>query len=396
MKRLFDKMFSAFNMQRWNDHIKTVELTEMDKQAHKMIISFLIAKIEEEKGNKIDIQGLIEGSIFETLHRLVVTDIKPHVFHKIMENKREELNNWVISEIKDVALEGGADFFDKFQRYLCDDTYMKREKHILAAGHFLATENEFKLIYPANSYTYAIEATKDEIEKKVEKYIDIEGVREIKLKKGLADFVKICGQLRFQVRWAQSPRVPRTTVLGHMYFVALMSYFFSKKIGACEHRLANNFFTALFHDLPEVLTRDIVTPVKQSVADLDLIIKGIERDEMARLIYPLLPPYIVSELHYYTDDEFTNRIKKGEEVIKGLRADEISEKYNYAIYAPVDGEMLKVCDHMAAYMEAYKSINDYGIKSPELTGGVARLQEKYRGRKIAGIDLSTLFGIAEE
>ena len=38
-KPLLLKIYEAAPMQRWNDQIRTVELTELDKQAHKMVIA---------------------------------------------------------------------------------------------------------------------------------------------------------------------------------------------------------------------------------------------------------------------------------------------------------------------------------------------------------------------
>ena len=62
------KLFSGANIQRWNDKIRPAELTELDKQAHKMIIAYVLGKYEESNSdfNWIDI---IEGSIFEYLQR---------------------------------------------------------------------------------------------------------------------------------------------------------------------------------------------------------------------------------------------------------------------------------------------------------------------------------------
>ena len=40
--------------------------------------------------------------------------------------------------------------------------------------------------------------------------------------------------------------------------------------------LSVTFLCGLFHDLPEVLTRDIISPVKRSVPGLDELIKKIE------------------------------------------------------------------------------------------------------------------------
>ncbi|MDR1614624.1 MAG: hydrolase, partial [Campylobacteraceae bacterium] len=37
---LIDKFFCAASIERWNDYPRMVELTELDKQAHKFIIAF--------------------------------------------------------------------------------------------------------------------------------------------------------------------------------------------------------------------------------------------------------------------------------------------------------------------------------------------------------------------
>ena len=70
------KLFDAALMQRWNDKIRPVELVELDKQAHKMIIAYILGKCEEEN-QPINWTEIIEGGLFELLQRLVITDIKP-------------------------------------------------------------------------------------------------------------------------------------------------------------------------------------------------------------------------------------------------------------------------------------------------------------------------------
>ena len=78
---LIERIFSAASIERWNDHPRPIQFSEMAKQAHKFIIAYVIAKYEEKENNtKIDWIMLIEGGIFEFLHRVVVTDIKPPVF----------------------------------------------------------------------------------------------------------------------------------------------------------------------------------------------------------------------------------------------------------------------------------------------------------------------------
>ena len=105
MKRsLIELLYEAANIQRWNDHIRPMDFSELDKQAHKMAIAYVLGGFEEQAwGAGIDWLTLIEGGLFEFLHRLVLTDLKPPVFYELMRERGEELNKWVLEELKEVA-----------------------------------------------------------------------------------------------------------------------------------------------------------------------------------------------------------------------------------------------------------------------------------------------------
>ena len=101
-KQLLKLLFEAASIQRWNDHIRPEHFTELDKQAHKMVYAYVLGKMEEtDRGVTINWRSLIEGALFEFFHRIVLTDIKPPVFHKLMAEKGEQLNRWVLYKISD-------------------------------------------------------------------------------------------------------------------------------------------------------------------------------------------------------------------------------------------------------------------------------------------------------
>ncbi len=392
-KGLIEKIFQAASIQRWNDHVRPTELTEIDKQSHKMIIAYTIARFqEEEKPGSINWQLLIEGGIIELLHRVIVTDIKPPVFHKIMKEKGKELNEWVFNQLEaDIAPIKG-NFLHTCKKYLFDDTFAAFEKKILQASHYLATNWEFQIIYHSNKFIYGIEHTKAEIENQIEYHIDLTGVQKILLHRSISGFINLCGQLRFQQRWAQTPRIPKTSVLGHMFIVAILSYFCSKELGACNKRVYNNFFASLFHDLPEVLTRDIVSPIKRSIQGLDELIKQYEISETNNRIFPLIPQNWHDEIRYYIFDEFENKIWKNNSIIKGLLPEDINTNYNHDMYNPLDGTMLKACDDFAAFLEASFSIN-YGVKPKALEFAKRNIYNKYKRNnpKLGDMEFIILF-----
>ncbi len=390
-KGLIARLFEAASIQRWNDHVRPVEFTELDKQAHKNIIAYVLGKLEEyERQVTIDWRKLIEGAMFEFLQRVIMTDIKPPVFHKMMSEKGDQINDVVLRKLHDDIITVKGDFAGKLERYLFNKDYSRFEKRLLRAAHYLATNWEFQIIYHTAPFVYGIDRTKEEIENQIEDHYDLIGVQKISLRKKSFGFIDLCGQLRFQQRWAQSPRIPKTSVLGHMLIVAMLSYLCSVEIDACDKRVCNNYFAGLLHDLPEVSTRDIVSPVKSSVEGLDDIIKGYEKLHLEEKILPLLPSAMREEIMYFLDDEFTNKVTDNETIRKDVSQEDMMSLYNQDRFSPVDGQVIRACDKLAAFIEASLSIQ-HGIKSRNLEEGKEYIYEKFREEKIGPIDFKQLF-----
>ncbi len=392
-KELLELLFEAASIQRWNDHIRPEHFTELDKQSHKMVYAYVLGKIEEaDRDSDLNWQRLIEGGLFEFLHRIVLTDIKPPVYYKLMAEKGEQLNSWVLENLKRKVpglADMQVDILQMMEEYFKLSGRSSLEKRILQAAHYLATNWEFKIIYRLNEGLYGLEETKAAIANQIEEHYDLAGVQKLALGKKTSNFLDLVGQLRFQQRWAQSPRVPKTSVMGHMLIVAMMSYFCSLELGACPRRLYNNYFAALFHDLPEVLTRDIVSPVKRSVAGIEKIIKEIEHRQLEERIFPLLPVEWHDEIRYFTEDEFACKIIENNRT-RLVSSEEINKNFNYDHYSPLDGEMIKACDQLAAYIETFLSIS-HGIKSSHLEEGNRQLYERYSNQVVSGIDFGHLF-----
>ncbi|EAU00823.1 MULTISPECIES: HD domain-containing protein [Campylobacter] len=387
---LIEHIFKAASISRWNDYPKMTNLVELDKQAHKFIIAYFIAKLERD----IDMNYMIEAGIFEFLSRVVVTDIRPDVFHHIQKSKKEQVNAWVLSNLENLTkdIEDG-EFLSRLKIFLTkSDKKHEKERLILKAASYLATRWEFSIVYQTSQFLSDIDELKRKVEEEMEDYFELIGVRKIAMNQKLARLVDLSGRLRFQKRWAQTPRIPETAVLGHMLVVAILSYFYSLEVKACKKRLENNFFCALFHDLPESLTRDIISPVKYGVKGLNEIISEYEMRLIDEQILPFVPENFRDEFSYilgirqqdgkFIKDEFENRIYER----KILHHEGTMENVNEDKFNPIDGKALKYCDKLAAYIEAGISIS-YGVKSKELTDGFNNMHKNFSQKpKIDGVD----------
>ena len=354
--------FNSANMNRWNDHMRPVDLTELDKQAHKAAIAWVLGRSEESAGNPMDWRLVIEHTMFSFIQRSVLTDLKPQVFHRITAERRGPVNDYVLSEFDRLVPGSDPGFRDRFASYL-DDPKSTPEDAVIRAAHYLATRWEFNLIYDSNRSLYGIDKTRAEIDEQISQHTDLAGVREIMANAGAFDFIDLIGQLRFQQRWARTPRIPKTTVLGHSLMVADMMYLNDLDAGVPDRQAYNDFYTGLFHDLPEVLTKDVISPIKESVSGLAAILEEYERDLVESTIMPLLREEWRDGFRMMVYDPFSD--------------------VDDPVFGRRNGTDLKACDLMAAYMEATVS-RRYGISSNTLLEGERGIRDKLieRGKGI--------------
>ncbi len=394
------RLFEGFSIQRWTDLIRPFELVEMDKAAEKMVLAYIIGKYEENKGQKIDWHWMIYASLFDLLKKISLCDIKAPVQQMLKKEFPQEymrLNEWVLNQYKQII--DDEKLFSEFTIYIGRATgtfsvpeELKHTIHVYNAAHKYSTIRELEMLSVVNEQE-RLSNIKTELETEIQPYLDLEGLQKLITHQKSFDFLLKIEQLRFQTRWNQTPRVPGTSVLGHCFYVAVLTLLLGRDSNPkmCKERVVNNFFSALFHDLPESVTRDIISPVKQATDDLPNIVKKIEDEIVNKELVPLMENFFVDELIYFTSDEFSNRIINDNDNVLQVSWEELNERFNFAQFMPVDGRLVRICDHFSALMEADISIK-HGITSTHLQSGRESILTHYAsGEIINGIDVNDFF-----
>lgn len=397
-EKLVLKIFEGFSIQRWNDLIRPFEIVEMDKAAEKMVAAYIIGKYEESLGHEIDWNWMIYASLFDLLRKIALCDIKSPVQRMIKNQYPQEyirLNEWVLSQYKPLIHD--KDLFARFTMYIGQtngsiplDSKSALAERVMKAAHKFSSLRELEMVGPVNEEE-RLTRIRQELNRDIQKYLDLKGMQLLVTRQQPFDFIMMVERLRFQTRWNQTPRVPSTSVLGHCFFVAVLTLLLMRETGVdcCDKRLFNDFFSALFHDLPEAVTRDIISPVKQATDELPGVVKNIEDEIVKQELVPLMDKSYVDEIMYFTSDEFANRI-----LLNGANLsiswDEINYSYNSDEYSPVDGKTVRLADHISAFMEADLSIK-YGITSTHLRNGRDGIMASYKEKGlINGIDIFKL------
>ena len=386
------KIFEGFSIERWNDLVRPFEIIEMDKTAEKTVLAYIIGKFEEKRGNKIDWNRIIYGSLFDLLKKIALCDIKAPVQRMIRDEYPEEfakLTRWVVEQYHPIIAD--KELLEDFSRHVLNPADTNDVTwRVLRAAHKYSTIRELEMLRMVNE-PFRLVAIEQGLNKDIEGFLDLRGLQLLVAKQQPWDFLMEIERLRFQTRWNQTPRVPRTSVLGHSYFVAALTLLMGRDLSLCPERTYNNFFSALFHDLPEAVTRDIISPVKQATDHLPSIVKDIEDRIVERELLPLMDVAFRDEIMYLTSNEFENRIRTPDGSVEIVRFEELQERYNEGHFAPVDGKLVRAADHIAAFLEAWSSIN-YGITSNHLRDGKKNILSIYHaGRLVNGMDVHAFF-----
>lgn len=389
-------------MKRWNDKLRPTELMEVDKQGHKMMVAWVLFCLNSRDlapAERVALGGrIVEGAIFDYLYRLVITDIKPPIFYRIKANPEhyQRLTQWVLGELEPRVEALGEAFWGRLTSYLSQPEGTGLDARILAAAHLYASGWEFNIIKGLNARDPELADIEKSFRDGLSARADLAGVPELLAsllgegRSPIGRFAQVSGQLRFQKRWSQTPRIPETSVLGHMFIVACYAYFFSLAVEACPARAQNNFFAGLFHDLPELLTRDIISPVKQSVERLGALIREYEGMELERVVLAPLRggghADLVDRLSYFLGLSVGSEFRSCamiEGQVRAVDAMDLQERYNTDPFDGRDGELLKTCDSLAAFLEAYTALRN-GIASDQLQQGVWRIRNRHGSEVLLG------------
>ena len=403
-KGLLQLVFSGSYMNRWNDKLRPMELWEVDKQAHKMIVAWMLflcntRSLPDTEKTRVG-NALIEGGVFEYFYRLVITDIKPPVFYQIKANPEhyEQLTHWLLSPLHPRVRPLGGAFWDRLEAYFLTPSEEPLAAEILEAAHMWASSWEFQLIKGVNPWDDELGAIEANFAEQLAAKSHLHGLQEIMAgpHTALGRLAHLCGQLRFQKRWSQIPRIPETSVLGHMFIVATYAFCMNLVLQTTQRRRMNTFFTGLFHDLPELLTRDIISPVKRSVQPIAEMIKEYEHQEMSRRVFAPLQDGghedVAQTLSYYlgleVGSEFADTVRTADGV-QSISWEEFATTWDREEYDPKDGRVVKVSDHLAAFIEAYTSIRN-GINADQLQQALWRLRTQYSQVSLGELHIGAL------
>ncbi|MBO1223220.1 MAG: HD domain-containing protein [Candidatus Scalindua sediminis] len=272
--QFIDAISTLFSLQRWNFVPRVETWVEAENVAY---VSHLIYAVGRNA-------GLNSKQIEKTLARTIIKSFNKHHLSDISHYTRKAINDvkpgsWAEIE-KDVSKETLALFPKEVHRYISDNMIAPLsdpedentiEGKLLRFVQMDVAKSECdtnKMAYPENPYYLDLVNVLDS---------DVQRLREVDnlrtSKSHLKKYVEYIKNMKYLRRWNRINRSVETSVMSHTFVVAALALVTSCiEVNKPESGLPKNFtyraiLRALFHDVPEAFTGDIITPAKTRIKE---------------------------------------------------------------------------------------------------------------------------------
>lgn len=106
--------------------------------------------------------------------------------------------------------------------------------------------------------------------------------------------------LRNRIRWVKRVPLRCYSVLGHSFDVAAYNYLLALHDNPCDiSKAVKGFYVGLYHDIAEVWTGDMPSPLKDAIPGLRKKTEELERAMLEEHIFPFIPEWLLPEFKGY-------------------------------------------------------------------------------------------------
>ncbi len=130
-------------------------------------------------------------------------------------------------------------------------------------------------------------------------------------------------RLSHSIRWSWENRLVPISVMAHLVIVAMITYFIAmiEDEKWQKYDLKKMLFTALYHDIPEAITGDIISPVKNSVPWFAEVIDQAEKNMLGDYLFCHIEPHYkeyISQFMFHPFESEDGKMVKYADILSAL------------------------------------------------------------------------------
>lgn len=288
------------NLRRWTSFSAQPKYNELSKQSLNCIAAFLLAGFAENEGKVVRYERFPKIALYRAYQKAnVLFDTPEHIIDdvcKLGEIQRDAFD----AATREIIVEEAGESFATFLSEGCG-TF---EESIYKAATKVATLVELMEISSAISPQNYLRKSQ-EVSRALQPYYQaVPGLEYVADSNGsIFAVLQVISHLRNRTRWAAHSYVIDCSVLGHLFDTASFAYFMAlEQQPTDEVSAAQAFWSGIFHDVAEVWTSDIPSPIKDRIPSFRQATELYEREKLDLEFYSKLPTFLSKKLSVLIDE----------------------------------------------------------------------------------------------
>lgn len=336
----------GLSMKRWNNFPRIEDVSHMDNVWYVIHIALFLAYLEEKDWKKIDREFLIKRIIFNSFLSLLTSDINswtreyiknidPSIFERI-----EEI--W-IQNILDLD---SPDFIKKDLESTLRNTENKLELLIIDCAKKYAGLNE--CLVNSKIYDDIYEVPLNEINSFLtQKRLELKSLDTLLKNENYKRYLSHIRRLSHSMRWSWQTRIFPISVMSHLVVITFIAYIIWK----IENNNWWNFsmeellLRTIYHDIPEAITWDIITPTKKSVEWFNETLEKVEIKMMDDYMFSYVDIDYREQVFEYMLNPFEWniwKIAKNADIYSALLEAKVERNYWWKNYSDIYRKIKKI------------------------------------------------------
>ncbi|MDD2487070.1 MAG: HD domain-containing protein [Candidatus Gracilibacteria bacterium] len=277
-------IFRGTSIIRWNNFPRTENVSTTDNLAFVLHISLLLSGILKEKeGIEIDELYIFKKLIFGSFNTLILSDINSDVKSRIrLKNPKisDELDDKTFQFMYGIKVPDSIRYELKFindnknnPKYKIEHDLLTFSKRVSVCYEVLANSKIHSDVYENILISIRKELDNPDF-KMFLKYVNPSSETSNDFEKYLLNIRR----LQSNYRWNMHKKIYPISVMSHLYITFFLLYVIGKIEEKTEKEMLELLKIAIFHDIPEAITGDIVGPTKRAVPGLEELIAEVETD----------------------------------------------------------------------------------------------------------------------
>lgn len=326
-------------MKRWNNFPRIEDVSHLDNVGYTIHIALFLAHLEEKNGKEVDKEFIIKRIIFNCFITLLISDINSGTREYI-----KELDSSMFDKIESMWIDSILSF--DAPEYIKEDikntffnTKNTLELDIISASKKYAWLNECMVnakVFP-DIYEVPLEQINSFLfeKRKTLKSLDL-----LLSNENYKRYLSNIRRLSHSMRWSWQTRIFPISVMSHLVIITFISYI----LGMIENENGENYdlndllLRAIYHDIPEAITWDVITPTKKSISWFEELLEKVENKMMDDYMFSYIDSDYKEKVYGYMLTPFEWKqwaLWKNADIFSALLEAKVESNYGWKNYKDI-------------------------------------------------------------